>query len=131
MQDGEWVRVAVCTAARAAPSPIADVTMADGIRVTVGPLTVLEVAALLPDGAAFLDRALQRHVRCAAVYRAYCRNLGARGSQRAGELLVAAADRADSAAERRLIALLRGAGTSGFTRALPFARGRSISASRT
>ncbi|HEY0815320.1 MAG TPA: hypothetical protein VGE11_18780, partial [Pseudonocardia sp.] len=56
---------------------------------------------------------LQRHVPFPDIYGCYCRNLGRRGSGRAGSLLAAAADRADSAAERRLIALLRGAGISG------------------
>lgn len=85
-----------------------------GLWVTDRPLTALETAAAVPDGSVFLDRALQRHVSFARVYRAYCRNLGARGSARAGELLVAAADRADSAAERRAVALMRAAGITGW-----------------
>lgn len=91
-----------------------------GIRVTAAALTALECAAVLPDGAAFLDRALQRHVRFAALHRAYSRHLGAHGAARAGALLVAAADRADSGAERLLISLLRRAGVTGWARGLPF-----------
>jgi hypothetical protein len=74
----------------------------------------LETAVAVPKGSMFLDRALQRHVSFPRVYRAYCRNLGARGSARAGDMLVAAADRADSAAERRAITLLRAAGIPGW-----------------
>lgn len=73
-----------------------------------------------PHGSVFLDRALQRHVRFPAVYRAYCRNLGRHGSSVAGRLLVAAADRADSAAERLLVRLLRDAGVSGWVLGHPF-----------
>lgn len=91
-----------------------------GIVVTAAPLTALEAAAALADGSAFLDRALQRHVRLPALYRAYCRNLGRAGSARAGQLLVAAADRAESVAERLLHALLRGAGLTGWVAGLPF-----------
>ena len=40
----------------------------------------------------------------------YCRNLGARGGAGIAVLLVAAADRADSAAERLMISIMRGAG---------------------
>lgn len=94
-----------------------------GIRdvwLTAKPLTALETAAAVPDGSVFLDRALQRHVRFEPVYRAYCRNLGARGSARIGELLVGAADRADSAAERLLVKILRAAGLQGWVHDHPF-----------
>jgi hypothetical protein len=50
---------------------------------TAPPLTVLETAAALPDGSVFLDRALQRRVRFPTVYRAFCRNMGRRGSSAA------------------------------------------------
>ncbi|MGQ0573495.1 MAG: type IV toxin-antitoxin system AbiEi family antitoxin domain-containing protein [Pseudonocardia sp.] len=90
------------------------------VWVTGKPLTALETAAALPDGSAFLDRALQRHVRFPALYRAHCRHLGRAGSARAGRLLVAAADRADSAAERLLVSLLRGAGLTGWVVGHPF-----------
>ena len=53
-------------------------------------------------------------------YRAYCRNIGRHGSSAAGRLLVAAADRADSAAERLLVRLLRDAGISGWVLGHPF-----------
>ena len=84
------------------------------------PLTVLETAAALPNGSTFLDRALQRHVRFPVVYRALCRNMGRKGSSAAGRLLVAAADRADSAAERLLVRILRDAGITGWVLGHPF-----------
>jgi very-short-patch-repair endonuclease len=84
------------------------------VRVAAKPFAALETAVALPDGSTFLDRALQQHVPFAEVYRAYCRNLGRPGSSAAGRLLVAAADRADSAAERLLVRLLREAGIGGW-----------------
>lgn len=90
----------------------ADVVGIDGLRFTDRPLTALETAAALPHGSTFLDRALQQHVRFPAVHRAYSRNMGADGAARIARLLIAAADRADSAAERLLIGLLRAAGKS-------------------
>jgi very-short-patch-repair endonuclease len=48
--------------------------------------------------------------------------MGARGAARVGELLIGAADRADSAAERLLISLLRESGLTGWERGLPFGR---------
>lgn len=66
-------------------------------------LTALEAAIALPDSSAFFDRALQRHVAFDEVYRAYCRGVGRRDSAAAGPLLIAAADRADSAAERIVV----------------------------
>jgi very-short-patch-repair endonuclease len=97
-----------------------DLTVVRGVSVTAAPFTALETAAVLPDGSTFLDRALQRHVRFPAVYRAYCRNMGRKGSSAAGRLLVAAADRADSAAERLLVRLLREAGITGWVLGHPF-----------
>lgn len=90
-----------------------ELTHADrvGIRdlwVTALPLTVLEAAVALGErGSDLLDRAVQRRVSLEALRRAHSRNLGRRGSAAAGRLLVAAADRAASAAERELKALLR------------------------
>lgn len=72
------------------------------------------------DGSTFLDRALQRHVRFPALYRTYCRNLGWSRSSAAGRMLTAAADRADSAAERLLVRLLREARLTGWTLGYPF-----------
>jgi very-short-patch-repair endonuclease len=94
----------------------------DGIWCAARPLAVLEAALVLPDGSAFLDRALQRHVRFNQLYQAYCRTMGGYGASRIGDLLVAAADRADSAAERRLIAILRGAGLTSWQRGVGFGR---------
>ena len=84
------------------------------------PLAALETAVSRPDGSAFLDRALQRDVRFPALYRAYCRNLGRRGFAGAARLLTAAADRADSAAERLLVRILREAGITGWVQQYPF-----------
>jgi very-short-patch-repair endonuclease len=92
----------------------ADVVWRSAIQVAAPPLAALETAVALPDGSVFLDRALQKHVPFAAVYRAFCRNMGRSGSSAAGRLLVAAADRADSAAERLLVRLLREAGVGGW-----------------
>ncbi|MBW0105480.1 type IV toxin-antitoxin system AbiEi family antitoxin domain-containing protein [Pseudonocardia sp. KRD291] len=91
-----------------------------GVALTGLGLTVLETAAVVRDGAAFLDRALQRHLDFDDLYAAYCRAVGTRGMAKAGILLVAAADRADSALERRLIGLLRTAGITGFVVGHPF-----------
>lgn len=93
-----------------------------GIWHTDRALTALETAIAVPDGSAFLDRALQRHVPFSQVYRAYCRNMGAQGNARIAALLSAAADRADSAAERSLLRLLRSAGITGWQLGMPFGR---------
>ncbi len=89
-----------------------------GVRdlwVTSVPLTVLEAAVALGErGPELVDRALQRRVGFAALHRAHCRNLSRRGATETGKLLVVAADRAASAAERKLVALLRGAGIGGW-----------------
>jgi very-short-patch-repair endonuclease len=102
--------------------PDPDRVHVDGIWCAALPLAILETALALSDGSAFLDRALQKHVRFEHLYQAYCRNMAAYGAARIGDLLTAAADRADSAAERRLITLLRGAGLTGWQRAVPFER---------
>jgi very-short-patch-repair endonuclease len=94
--------------------PEEDVAFLRGLRVTGLALTALEAAVVLPDGSAFLDRALQRHVPFVEVYHAYCRALGCRGSADMSRLLVVAADRADSAAERIVVRLLRAAGVTGW-----------------
>jgi hypothetical protein len=52
------------------------------------------------------------------------------GSARAGDLLVAAADRADSAAERCAAALLRTAGITGWVLGHPFGKYRAALAAR-
>jgi very-short-patch-repair endonuclease len=98
----------------------ADLTGVRDLWLTAPPLTVLETAVALPDGSTFLDRALQRRVRFPTVYRAFCRNMGRRGSSAAARLLVAAADRADSAAERLLVRIVRDAGLSGWVLGHPF-----------
>jgi very-short-patch-repair endonuclease len=99
-----------------------DQVRAAGIRLTGKPLSTLETAVAVPDGSEFLDRALQRHVTFDAVYRAYCRNLGAHGGADIAVLLATAADRADSAAERLMIAIMRGAALRGWVHGLRFDR---------
>jgi very-short-patch-repair endonuclease len=100
--------------------PDVDVAVVRGLRVSGRALAALETAVELPHGSAFLDRALQWHVTFADVYAAYCRSLGRRGSADMGRLLIAAADRADSAAERVVVRLLRAAGVTGWVLGLPF-----------
>lgn len=97
-----------------------DLTTRHGIRLTAPALTALETAATVADGSAFVDRVLQRHVRFPALYRAYCRNLGSAGSAGGAALLMAAADRADSAAERLFMTLVRQAGITGWERGFTF-----------
>lgn len=97
-----------------------DVTVVRGLRVAAEPLAALETAVALDDGTAFLDRVLQRHVHFPRLYRCYCRNLGSHGSAAAARLIAAAADRADSAAERVLTRLMRQAGITGWRVAVPF-----------
>lgn len=84
--------------------------------VTTKALTVLDAAvALGREGQAFLDRALQQKVVSLDELRAtQSRHLGRRGSRAAHELLVQAADRAASKAERMVIALLKDAGITGW-----------------
>jgi Transcriptional regulator, AbiEi antitoxin len=90
--------------------------MLNGLWVTSLPLTVLEAAAALGEaGPALLDRALQqRRVGFEALHRAHCRTLARHGSAAASRLLVAAADRAASQAERLAIGLLRAAHITGW-----------------
>ncbi|MCW2719597.1 endonuclease domain-containing protein [Pseudonocardia sp.] len=101
---------------------VADRGVHRGLAVTNRPLTVLEASVELGGrGSLLLDRALQRHVGFPAVYEAYCRNLGSYGSASAGRMLVAAADRSASVAERLLVRMLREAGASGWRCAFPAA----------
>jgi very-short-patch-repair endonuclease len=100
--------------------PAPDVAQARGITAAAPALAALETALVVPRGSVFLDRALQRHVRFPAVYRCYCRGVGRHGSAAAGRMLIAAADRADSEAERLLVRLLRAAGIGGWVLGHPY-----------
>ncbi|WP_300018985.1 type IV toxin-antitoxin system AbiEi family antitoxin domain-containing protein [Pseudonocardia sp.] len=102
----------------------ADLVVARDVRVAEKPFAALETAAAVWDGPTFLDRALQQHVRFPALYRSFCRNMGRDGSSEAGRLITAAADRADSAAERLLVKLLRQAGIGGWVLGFPFGQYR-------
>jgi hypothetical protein len=108
----------------------ADQVGLDGLDLTAPPLTVLDSALALPDGSQFLDRALQRYVRFPAVYRAYCRHLGRPGWSRMCQLITAAADRADSAAERLLVRILREGRVTGWVPGIRSGPGGSTSRSR-
>jgi very-short-patch-repair endonuclease len=100
----------------------ADRTRSRNLDVTAPPLSVLEAAVELgAAGSLLLDRALQRVVRFPDVYDAYSRNLGSYGSATAGRLLVAAADRSASVAERLLVRMLRDSGASGWHCGFPSA----------
>jgi very-short-patch-repair endonuclease len=98
----------------------ADVVSLRGLRVAGKGLATLETALALPDGSAFLDRSLQRHVPFAELYSAYCRGLGRPGWAATAQLVIAAADRADSAAERLVVRHLRAAGITGWVLGHPF-----------
>lgn len=99
---------------------VPDVTERRGVVLTARPLTLLEAAVELgTQGSALLDRGLQRWVNFPAVYRAHNRNLGRHGSASAGRLLVAAADRSASVAERLLVRMLRESGARGWRCGFP------------
>lgn len=98
----------------------ADRVLVRGVATVSRGLAVLETAPVIHRGAQFLDRALQRHIGFDELYDAYTRSMGARGMRAAGALLVACADRADSAAERLQMRLLREAGLTGYARQHPF-----------
>ncbi|WP_433502140.1 DUF559 domain-containing protein [Pseudonocardia halophobica] len=93
----------------------ADVAVVGGLPLTGRALTVLETAATLCEGSVFLDRALQKHVRFEELVDCFDRNRGARGWRAVRLLLDAAADGAESAAERLLIGLLTSAEVGGWT----------------
>lgn len=99
-----------------------DRVKSDGVWVADRAFAALETAVALADGSVFLDRALQKWVRFPTLYRAFCRSIGRTGSARAGALIRASADRAEFAAERLLVELLRGAGVTGWVLATPSAR---------
>jgi hypothetical protein len=87
-----------------------------GLWVTGRPLTTLDAAvALGREGQAFLDRVLQRGLVTLDELRVtQSRHLGRRGSAAAHRLLVQAGDHAASEPERRVIALLRRGGVTGW-----------------
>ncbi len=97
-----------------------DVAAVRGLWVAAPPLAALEGAVGLANGSVFLDRVLQRHVPFPELYGCYCRNLGWSGSVAAARLIISAADRADSAAERIVTKMLRRAGITGWRVGVPF-----------
>lgn len=92
----------------------ADVVEHRGLQVTALPLTVLEAAVALPNGAAMMDRALQRRVSLPMLQAVHERNLGRSGSAAATRLLHSAGTGGASEAERMLQRLLRKAGLTGW-----------------
>ncbi|WP_378413218.1 DUF559 domain-containing protein [Rhodococcus kronopolitis] len=93
----------------------ADLASVRALPVTDLPLTVLEAAVELRDGAALMDRALQRHTTLAVLEMVHDRNLGRRGTTAAARLLRSAGEGGASEAERMLARLLRAAGLTGWT----------------
>ncbi|MCV7280550.1 DUF559 domain-containing protein [Mycolicibacterium flavescens] len=98
-----------------------DVVEREGLRVTALALTVVEAAVRNRSGAELMDRALQRHVELAQLWRAHLRNKGRHGSPAARRLLRAADDGARSEAERILVKLLGDAGFTGWHTNFPVA----------
>lgn len=98
-----------------------DVVERDGLRVTSLELTVVEAAVRRGGGAQLMDRALQRHVELAQLWRVHLRNKGRHGSPAARRLLRAAKDGARSEAERLLVKLLRDNGFTGWRTNYPVA----------
>lgn len=92
-----------------------DVDNRRSLRVTSLPLSVLETAVVVTDGAQLMDRALQRHTSLPILEAVHQRNLGRTGSAAARKLLHAAGQGGESEAERILHQLLRLHRISGWT----------------
>jgi very-short-patch-repair endonuclease len=97
-----------------------DVTRRQGMAVLAAPLATLELAVVSPAGGTVLDSALRRRVGFDELLAAYRRAMGSTGSAQMRELVVAAADRADSRLERMVFHMLRAAGITGWSRNVPF-----------
>lgn len=97
-----------------------DVTTRNGLLVATPAFAALETAGELADGSAFLDRALQRRIEFPDLLDAHLRNAGRPGFAATNAMIAAAADRADSAAERLLMRLLREGGIAGWVTGHPF-----------
>lgn len=92
-----------------------DVTVRRGLRLVARPLAVLQSTTLLPTGgAALMDRALQQWVTWSELSAAADRFRGRRGATGVATLLRAAADGAESEAERLAHTTLRAAGIAGW-----------------
>jgi very-short-patch-repair endonuclease len=91
-----------------------DIVVANALRVTALPLTVVEAATRHGGGAKLMDSALQRNTDLPSLWSAHLRNKGRYGSPAARCLLQAADGGARSEAERRLVSLLRSAGITGW-----------------
>lgn len=88
--------------------PAEDVEELRGISVTRRPLTVLTAAQEVDDGAALIDRALQKgEVTTESLTASLKRNSGAHGMGVARELLDVLASDSESAAERAFVELLQ------------------------
>ncbi|WP_307829603.1 type IV toxin-antitoxin system AbiEi family antitoxin domain-containing protein [Antrihabitans stalagmiti] len=95
--------------------PAADLGSRRGLPTTALALTVLEAAVELPNGAAMMDRALQKHVSLPVLTAAHERNAGRSGSTAAAALLRSAGEGGASEAERMLQRLLRRSGLRGWS----------------
>ena len=89
-----------------------DIVHRRGLDVTALPLTAIEAAT--ECGFDVLDTALARHTSLPAVRAAHRRNLGRRGSKKAGRMLEVAGCGARSDGERRLVNILRRNGITGW-----------------
>ncbi len=89
------------------------------LRVTAPTLTTLEAAVRRGGGPAIMDTALQRRVALANLEQTHLRNRGRHGARASRRLLDAAAGGARSEAERLTVALLRGAGITGWKANFP------------
>ncbi|MBN4925672.1 DUF559 domain-containing protein [Hoyosella rhizosphaerae] len=84
-----------------------DTTTTRGLTITALPLTILDTAVTIPDGTAFLDRALQRWTTLADLTATHQRNKGRHGARKATTMLRNARTGGESEAERLLIHHLR------------------------
>jgi hypothetical protein len=92
----------------------------DRAWVRAAPVTSLALSVVIasvqlgPDGPAIMDRALQTKLTMSALRASYYRNMGIGGSQAAGHLIRAAADKTTAASERMFLGLLKSAGIRGW-----------------
>jgi very-short-patch-repair endonuclease len=92
----------------------ADTVVANALRVTSMPLTIIEAAVRSRDGAKLMDEGLQRHAELAELWATHLRNKGRYGAPAARLLLQAAEEGTRSAAERLFARLLKQAGIDGW-----------------
>jgi len=92
----------------------------DRAWVRAAPVTSLALSVIVAsvqlgaDGPAIMDRALQTKLTMSSLRASYYRNIGIAGSQAAGHLIRAAADKTAAASERMFLGLLKSAGIRGW-----------------